>query len=81
MAESIETMSRQDVIARLQSSDWTDNVLAVLAAQRNGYFDEEVSGLVSRYRGSAAPVPFDRCLGDIVDEYLATRELEGLSTF
>lgn len=73
VAESIETMSRQDVISMLQSSDRMDNVLAVSAALRDGYFDEEVSELVSGYVGSDVPVPFDRNLGDIADEYLAAR--------
>ena len=66
----IDKLTREDVVSMLESDKWQDNAIAVIAVIHHEYFDDEVIDLVKSFSGSDAPVPFDRSLGDLVEECL-----------
>ena len=70
----MDNITRDDVIAMFKSDAWEDNAMAVVASLYLGLLDDEVCGLVGGFSGSNLPVPFDRTVGDVVEEYMSAVE-------
>ena len=76
MIEDVNEIDRDEAILLLKSEKRMENVAGVYASLYHRFFDDEVRDLVTSFSDSDYPVPCDRNLSHLVDEYLDAAEAD-----